>query len=94
MNLTFFLISSPDSGLVMLFVQAITLTSSFFLLDKITAISNFTNFLYNAYICVLSPVLFLRDTFVVPRLKNRSTGFLRGHFLKIKTGAIFCRFFN
>ena len=52
MNLTFFLISSPDSGLVMLFVQAITLTSSFFLLYKITAISNFTNFLYNAYICV------------------------------------------
>ena len=80
MNLTFFLISSPDSGLVMLFVQAITLTSSFFLLDKITAIFNFTNFLYNACNCVLSPVLFLRDTFIVPCLKNRSTGFLRGHF--------------
>ena len=80
MNLTFFLISSPDSDLVMLFVQAITLTSSFFLLDKITAISNFTNFLYNAYICVLSLVLLLCDTFIVPSLKNRSTGFLRGHF--------------
>ena len=39
-------------------------------------ISKYALILYNAPICVLSPSFFLRDSFIVPFLKNRSTGIL------------------
>ena len=50
--------------------------------------SVYMNMPYNVRICVLSPVLFLRDSIIVPRPKNRSTGILRGRFFHKKTGRL------
>ena len=50
---------------------------------------NFAIYSYNVRICVLSPVLFLCDTFIVPCLKNRSKGVLRGPFFHAKNRPTF-----
>ena len=62
--------------------QTIYLNLLLFTLLKPVWIPNYALILYNALICVLNPFLFLRDSFIVPRLKNRSTGVLRGRFSK------------
>ena len=60
----------------MIISQTIRVHLLLFTLLKPVWISKYALILYNAPICVLSPSFFLRDSFIVPFLKNRSTGIL------------------